>query len=215
MTAIDGADSIARDSLRRYQGWVLAALALALTASMVCIFADKGQTGPNGETQGGTLAGIGGLLYLALFPALIVIDTGAFVRAVAAHRWVRSVQGGAKVAVAALLYIFVVPYVVAAYPFVGVFQYARGYLGARQRLPLERRRHIAEMEAGLDIEPGTQGQCPNCGKPLQIDAEFCAFCGTRVKQEPVVCPRCTTVALPGAKWCPKCGAPLEGAPARI
>ena len=110
-----------------------------------------------------------------------------------------------------LLYLMIVPYVIAFYPFVGLVQYARGFQDDRKRLPLERQRHIAELEANLGMVPATEGQCPKCGKPLQADAEFCAFCGTRVRPQVPICPRCATVALPGAKWCPKCGAPLDGA----
>ena len=215
MNALSDPDPTATaDPLRRHRGWLLAALAVALALSLVFMFTDSGHPAADGGTQFGTLGDVGMVLYFVVYAGLIVADARAFVRSIAAHRWVRSVQGGASVVLAGLLYVLVVPYVVAFYPLVGIVQYARGYLADRQRLPLDRQRRIAELEAGLDIEPGTEGNCPKCGKPLQVDAEFCAFCGARVKQEPVVCPRCATVALPGAKWCPKCGAPLEGAPAR-
>lgn len=66
----------------------------------------------------------------------------------------------------------------------------------------------AELEASLGILPGIDGECPQCHKPLQAGAEFCAYCGTALSPKPRVCARCATVAMPDAIYCPTCGAPF-------
>lgn len=43
----------------------------------------------------------------------------------------------------------------------------------------------AELEASLGIVPGTKGECPQCRKPLQVGAEYCAYCGVSVSRKPV------------------------------
>jgi len=67
---------------------------------------------------------------------------------------------------------------------------------------------IAELEASLDMLPGTDGECSDCHKPLQAGATFCAYCGMAVSRKPRVCARCATVAMPDAQFCPTCGAPF-------
>lgn len=66
----------------------------------------------------------------------------------------------------------------------------------------------AELEASLGMLPGTDGVCPQCHKPLQAGAEFCAYCGTSLSRKPRVCARCATVAMPDAVFCPTCGTPF-------
>jgi RNA polymerase subunit RPABC4/transcription elongation factor Spt4 len=67
---------------------------------------------------------------------------------------------------------------------------------------------IAQLEARLGITPPTVGTCRNCGKPLQVGAEFCSYCGATVIEYPRICPKCATVCLPDAQFCPKCRTPL-------
>ena len=80
---------------------------------------------------------------------------------------------------------------------------------ARRREPLDRERHIAELEAQLGIPPATRGNCLDCAKPLQLDAHFCAYCRTPVVPKLRICPSCAATALPDAAWCPKCGMALD------
>jgi hypothetical protein len=80
---------------------------------------------------------------------------------------------------------------------------------ARRRAPLDRERHIAELEAQLGIPPATRGNCRDCAKPLQLGAHYCAYCRTPVVPKPRVCSSCTATALPDAAWCPKCGMALD------
>jgi Double zinc ribbon len=79
------------------------------------------------------------------------------------------------------------------------------YRESQRRKPLERQRRIAELEAQLGILPGTTGDCPTCSKPLQLGANYCAYCRSSVSLRPLVCPNCATTTAPDAVWCPTCG----------
>ena len=81
---------------------------------------------------------------------------------------------------------------------------------ARRLAPLERERHIAELEAQLGIPPATKGTCRECGKPLQLGAHYCAYCRAPAVPQPRICPSCAATAMPDASWCPKCGKSLDG-----
>ncbi len=195
-----GALDIPSPSSRRYYGWVLALLATGLLAGFLMLGA------------GGYVASAGTLLYLAVYAALVAFNWNGFVRAIAAHRWFRGQQGGANGCLVLFLYLVVVPYVLGFYPFYGLYQYARGYVNQRKLEPIEQQRRIATLEAKLGIEPSVEGECPQCGKPLQVDAEFCGYCGKRVRPEVRVCSQCGTVSLPNAEWCAHCGAALGPVP---
>src|SRR5262249_15453186 len=65
-------------------------------------------------------------------------------------------------------------------------------------------RRVAQLEARLGITPPTVGTCRKCGRPLQVGAEFCSYCGETVIDYPRICPKCATVCLPDAEFCPKC-----------
>lgn len=190
-----GPPSASRADVRRY-GWALALFVVGLVVSLSAF------------GIGGVAESVGIMLYLAVYAGVVVADPRRFMRAISAHRWIGPGQGAGRGCVVALLYVFVVQYVVILYPYYGVYRYARGYLVQRKRAPIEQRRRIAELEAQLGIEPKVEGNCPNCGKPLQADAEFCGFCGKRVVPEVRVCAKCGTVSLPGAVWCARCGAAL-------
>jgi RNA polymerase subunit RPABC4/transcription elongation factor Spt4 len=200
------ADSSAQ-SERRYFGWAFALLTVSLVVGIVALASDS-STGPDGQSQSGVFGTVGVLLYLGVYASLVALDWNRFLRAIAAHRWFSGAQGQRNGCLVVFLYVVIVPYVLMFYPFYGLFRYGRGYLNQRRRYPLERQRRVAELEARLGIEPEVEGQCPNCGKALQVDAEFCSFCGTRVKPVVRVCPKCGTVALPNAEWCAKCGTAL-------
>jgi hypothetical protein len=91
--------------------------------------------------------------------------------------------------------ILVAPYLIQVY---------QTYRQNKQQAPIRLRHKIAEQEAQLGIVPQTDGTCRNCQKPLQIGAEFCAYCGVPVIERPRICPNCATTTLPDAQWCPKC-----------
>ena len=98
-------------------------------------------------------------------------------------------------------YIWLIPYLVVALV---------DGPGVRPDPEIERQRRIAALEAELGIMPTAEGNCGNCGRPLQIGAEFCAYCGTRVAPPLQVCPNCGTRTFPDAEWCPECGTALKG-----
>ena len=196
----EGVVEVSATSIRRYYGWALVVFAAGLVAGFLMIGA------------GGFVGSAGALLYLGIYAGLVATNWNGFVRAIAAHRWFRGQQGAANGCLILFLYLVIVPYVLGFYPFYGLYQYARGYLNQRKLDPIEQRRRIATLEARLGIEPTVEGQCPHCGKPLQVDAEFCGYCGKRVQPEVRVCPKCGTVSLPNAEWCARCGTSLGTVP---
>lgn len=51
-------------------------------------------------------------------------------------------------------------------------------------------------------------QCPHCTAPIDDDAEFCVYCGSKIEKTPC-CPNCGNAIEPGTKFCTNCGAKLE------
>lgn len=47
--------------------------------------------------------------------------------------------------------------------------------------------------------------CKNCGKQTIEGADFCPFCGTRVRDGNGYCPNCGKKTVEGAPFCPYCG----------
>ena len=50
--------------------------------------------------------------------------------------------------------------------------------------------------------------CPQCGKPLETNAQFCPNCGAKLQSE-AHCTQCGAKLQPGAKFCADCGAKVE------
>jgi hypothetical protein len=48
--------------------------------------------------------------------------------------------------------------------------------------------------------------CPDCGKPIEVQAEFCANCGSAIGGQ---CPQCGALNKADAKFCEKCAQPLN------
>jgi hypothetical protein len=48
--------------------------------------------------------------------------------------------------------------------------------------------------------------CPDCGKPIELNAFFCAHCGASFGEQ---CPNCQTINQATAKFCEKCAQPLN------
>lgn len=51
-------------------------------------------------------------------------------------------------------------------------------------------------------------QCPHCTAPIEDDAEFCVYCGSKIEKTPC-CPNCGNAIEPGTKFCTNCGTKLE------
>ncbi len=196
---------------RRYYAWALALFVVLLVGGILAMIIDN-HPAADGSSEFGTFGDIGLVAYLCVYGGLIAINWRGYLRALSAHKWLNLGGNQAAGCIVALLFLFVFPFVLFFYPFVGVYQYARGFSDQRQRYTLEHQKHVAELEAQLGIPPIVDGVCPSCGKPLQVDAEFCSFCGARVQPEVRSCPKCGTVALPGAEWCAKCGSSLASNP---
>jgi membrane protease subunit (stomatin/prohibitin family) len=61
------------------------------------------------------------------------------------------------------------------------------------------------------LDTSKSSLCPDCNKPISIDAKFCPFCGHQqlvFKQ----CVKCGKNLTPSAKFCSRCGQPAEGKP---
>ncbi|HEU5375669.1 MAG TPA: zinc ribbon domain-containing protein [Ktedonobacteraceae bacterium] len=79
-------------------------------------------------------------------------------------------------------------------------------LSEDKKLEGERLRHkIAEQEIALGIKPAMEGICRSCKHPLQVEAQYCLHCGTKVAEALKACPKCATVTIEDAQWCPSCG----------
>ncbi|HEV7130115.1 MAG TPA: DUF4236 domain-containing protein [Ktedonobacterales bacterium] len=192
-----------------YRGWVLLALVGAFVLSWIMI----GASGSGGDSSGQAtnpvliaLANIGTFVFLADFVAVAVLDWRGFTTLNGHVRWARLSRSARFWLVVAYVFCFEI--------MLGIYLAIAGrdWLKARQanRLsePLGRQRHIAELEAQLGMMPRTEGACRACQKPLQVGADWCAYCGAPVIERPRVCPMCAATALPDARFCPQCRTPL-------
>lgn len=194
----------------RYSGRVLAVLAFGYIFSLILLFigAALSPAPTQNDTNlgfAGVLISIGGLLFIAIPIAVLIIDWRGFVTINGWIKWRRMSVWARWVVGYFALGIW--PYVLPIY----FFQAFQTYRYFKQQEPLERRRKIAQLEAQMGLMPHTEGTCRNCQKPLQVGAEYCAHCGAPVIEQPRICPNCATTTFPDAKWCPKCRYPLDTA----
>jgi RNA polymerase subunit RPABC4/transcription elongation factor Spt4 len=185
-----------------YPGKLLATLAIASVVSMFLISGDYVFQSSLGEASG-PLAIMGFTIYLLVITKIAVVDWRGFLTMNGLLKW-KSMTNKQRLLVACLF--------VALNVFVLGFYLAQAYLTYRrykQLEPIRRRRKIAELEAELGMIPRTDGKCHKCHQPLQLGAEFCAYCGETVTLRPRICPECYTTTLPDARWCPACGAQLN------
>jgi RNA polymerase subunit RPABC4/transcription elongation factor Spt4 len=67
------------------------------------------------------------------------------------------------------------------------------------------RLETSKLESALGMLPPSEGSCRKCSKALQVGSDFCAYCGTAVRERPLVCQACGGTAPSDAEWCPHCG----------
>jgi hypothetical protein len=187
-----------------YPGKLLATLAIASVVSMLLISTDFAFRNSLGGASG-PLAIISFAIYLMVIAAIIVVDWRGFLTMNGFLKW-KSLTGQLRLIVGCLF--------VALNVLVLGFYLVQAYLAYRrykQLEPLRQRRKVAEQEADLGMMPQTDGTCHRCQQPLQLGAEYCAYCGERVTERPRICPECYTRTMPDARWCPACGAQLDTA----
>lgn len=195
----------------RYNKGLLAAFAAVWTISMILMFSDPSirasatAAAHTASSSFGVSGSIGVVLLLCVIVPVLALDWRGFTTLHGVIKWGR-MKGWQK---------FVVGYFfIGLSMFLLPVYFIQAYGRIRQDAELRRaqqKHHVAELEASLGIMPATEGTCRNCHKPMQVGADFCAYCGTTAVEKPKVCPVCATVALPDAHFCPKCRTPLAPA----
>ncbi len=188
---------------RRFGRATLTLLIVGYIIGAVFIWMDPVDSRAGGD--GGPMTDLGTLLVLIDLVAILALDWRGFATLRGRIKLRQDVFSRITTWCLFLAFLIMSPITLAIYLVLAVRDYRRD----RKQVSLDRRRHIAEMEAALGIVPGTQGACRACGKPLQIGADYCAFCGATAVEMPRICPACATVALPGATFCPECRARLD------
>lgn len=188
---------------RRFGRTILTLLVVGYIIGALLIWMDPLVSGAGGN--GGPMTDLGTLLVLIDLVAILALDWRGFVTLRGRIKLRQDVFSRITTWCLFLAFLIMSPITLAIYLVLAVRDYRRD----RKQVPLDRRRHIAEMEAELGIVPGMQGTCRACGNPLQIGADYCAFCGATAVETLRICPACATVALPGAIFCPECRARLD------
>jgi predicted flap endonuclease-1-like 5' DNA nuclease len=73
---------------------------------------------------------------------------------------------------------------------------------------------LSDSTAGTEADGGVDAPtkvCPNCGKDVRVDANFCKFCSHEFEDEPVEATE-PAGSEPGLDQCPDCGADLSSIP---
>ncbi len=202
------AQPMAADSLfYRYNGWLLGGFAGVWVISLILMFTDPSvwaRTPPSSHSSTFGLSGsIGVILLFCVIVPILALDWHGFTTLHGSIKW-RRMKAWQK-GVVGYFFIGFAMFLLGIY-FVQAFQRYRQEIALG---PLKQRRRVAEMEAELGIMPPTEGVCRDCHKPMQVGAQFCAYCGVTAFEMPKVCPSCAAVTLPDAKFCPKCRTPLS------
>lgn len=188
---------------RRFGRVTLTLLVVGYIIGAVLIWMDPVDSGAGGD--GGPMTDLGTLIVLVDLVVILALDWRGFASLRGRIKLRQDVFSRITTWCLFLAFLIISPITLGIYLVLSIRDYRR----ERQQVPLDRQRHIAEMEAELGILPGTQGPCRTCGKPLQIGAEYCAFCGVTAVETPRICPACAAIALPGATFCPECRARLD------
>ncbi len=175
-------------SLYPYPIWEAILVACLLALGPVLIFA--------GGAGFGSVMFIAGLIYAA-------IRDGRGLLSLRDHIHWAMMPGINKVLLICGIVIFfpVFPAIYAARIVIDAFRSSRA---TAQSAQLELQRRTAALESQLGILPSVEGECRACHKPLQVGAEYCAYCGESVVLRPRICPVCAATALPDAKFYPTC-----------
>lgn len=193
---------------RLYSGRALTLLSGGYAAGLLLVLCDPATYSATSDTAGngsspGVLSGIGVFIMLCIVVAICVLDwrgatsLNGYIKWRSMRAWQQWILGYFLIG----LSVFLVP--------IYLIQAFNTYRHAKQIEPELRKRKVAQLEADLGILPATEGTCRECGKSLQVGAEFCSYCGASICAKPLVCPVCSTTALPDARFCPKCRAPLQ------
>jgi hypothetical protein len=152
----------ARERFRGYDRWLVLLLAVTYLLSWVAIMGG-----------GDTIGVVGLLLMISEMTLVMALDRDGVLslRGRIPLRLTCLVQLVLFVVVVFLFYIWLIPYLVVAFVD-GPGQKADPELAQQHR--------IAQLEADLGITPTADGNCGQCGQPLQAGAEYCAYCGARV-----------------------------------
>ena len=181
---------------------LLAELAIASVVSVLLISGDYVFQRSLGGVSS-PLALMGFTTYLLVITTITIVDWRGFLTMNGFLKWKRMI--GPQRLLVGYLFVALNVFVLGLYFVQAYLTYCR----YRQLEPLRRRRKIAEQEAELGMIPRTDGNCHKCHQPLQLCAEFCAYCRARVTERPRICPACYATTLPDARWCPACGAQLD------
>lgn len=192
-----------------YNKGLLAAFTAVWAISLILMFTDSAirssaQSPAHGSSLGVT-GSIGVVLLLCVIVPVLALDWRGFTTLHGVIKW-GQMTSWQKLVVG----YFFISFSMLLLP----VYFIQAYRRIRQNTALDRaqqQRRVAELEASLGIMPATEGTCRNCHKPMQVGADFCAYCGTTAVENPKVCPLCATVALPDARFCPKCRTPLAQA----
>ena len=186
----------------RYHGWLLGLLCVLFALSLGAIWILP-QT--SSHYRPGPFYAVAMLTYLAVLVCVLVLDWRGFLTLHGHVDW-SALSWHGRVGVV-LLYVALWALVLSMPALYLAFAVRDTYVAWKTSPPPVQLK-IAELEASLDMVPPTEGVCAQCHKPLQVGAEFCAFCGAATTPQPLVCPHCATVALPGSAFCPHCRARL-------
>lgn len=179
-----------------YRGSSLIAMWVAYVFAVVLILSDPGT-----YTSGSQLGFTGSLGVLICLGVVVFVCSADWRGATSLNGFIqwRRLNGWQRFIVGCLL-LGLNPFALAVY----LAQASQAYRAARATEPLERKRQVARLEADLGIMPATSGACRTCGKPMQVGADFCAYCGAAAIEKPRICPNCATTTLPDATFCPTC-----------
>ncbi|HEX2350340.1 MAG TPA: zinc ribbon domain-containing protein [Ktedonobacterales bacterium] len=186
-------------SPHQYSIWFLSLLCLGMLFYEIVVW------GFNSPSPG-VLFGIGMVIWLGVVVGILAVDWRHFLTMHGHIDW-KALPWWGRIAIA-FVYVGLVVLVLSLPVLYLAFAVKDTVDQARNRAPASKLK-TAELEASLGYIPATEGECPRCHKPLQVGAEFCAYCGAAPARKPRICGKCANIAPPDANVCPKCGTLFE------